>query len=331
MAFKKAAPQQAFVKMTLYGPPGSGKTFTALTMAEGLAKRRGKRVAMIDTEHGSDFYAKPVKARTTHPDGFDFDADYTRSIAAVLEDIRALDLSKYGVIVIDSISHIWEACIESWGGKKTKAETIPMHAWGQIKRPYKQLMALLVGLPCDVIICGRQKNVFEEDENDQIKKVGVALKAEGETQYEPHICARLETVIDPSDPNRTYCLMRVEKDRSSVLHGKKFVNPNFDTIAPILDVLNDKTQAPMEDEAERITQDADLLKKEAEEKQEKSKAIYADMHGKLATAESLEDLGAFVAAMKKSKKLLTDEHEAALVEMFNARREALANKVASKL
>jgi len=33
--FGKAAPKQARLKVAIYGPPGSGKTFTSLLMAEG--------------------------------------------------------------------------------------------------------------------------------------------------------------------------------------------------------------------------------------------------------------------------------------------------------
>ena len=37
--FRKAKAEQAALKIAMYGPPGSGKTFTTLLLAEGLAKR----------------------------------------------------------------------------------------------------------------------------------------------------------------------------------------------------------------------------------------------------------------------------------------------------
>lgn len=53
----------------LGGPPGSGKTFSALRLAEGFSRVRGGRPALIDTEAG--------RARKYHKDriadGFDFD------------------------------------------------------------------------------------------------------------------------------------------------------------------------------------------------------------------------------------------------------------------
>ena len=44
--FAKAKAEQAALKIGIYGPPGSGKSFTSLLMAEGLAKASGKRVRL---------------------------------------------------------------------------------------------------------------------------------------------------------------------------------------------------------------------------------------------------------------------------------------------
>ena len=74
MPFKKADPQQKFLKMGVYGPPGSGKTFTTLQYAEKLAEVTGKRIAFVDTERGTDFYVHKNKARAVHPEAFDFDS-----------------------------------------------------------------------------------------------------------------------------------------------------------------------------------------------------------------------------------------------------------------
>ena len=86
--FKKAEPKQAYLKVGFYGLPGSGKTLTALLIAEGLAKKSGKRVAYIDTERGTDFYAQAVEKRAIHPESFDFDALYSRSLLDALEARR---------------------------------------------------------------------------------------------------------------------------------------------------------------------------------------------------------------------------------------------------
>src|SRR5437660_9575109 len=113
--FRKAKAEQAALKMGVYGPPGSGKTFTSLLIAEGLAKITGKRIALVDTEHGSDFYCQKVLTRQVHPEAFDFDALYTRSIMKTVSAVKTLDTEQYGVVIIDSVTHLWQACIEAYG------------------------------------------------------------------------------------------------------------------------------------------------------------------------------------------------------------------------
>src|SRR5262249_40017278 len=131
--FTKPRALKAALKIALYGPAGSGKTFSALLVAEGLARHTGKRIAYIDTEFGTAFYGQHVAERAVHPEAFDFDVLYTKSITDVLGAVRGLDLATYGVVVIDSISHVWDAAIGAYAGKKTRAGTIPLHAWSTIK------------------------------------------------------------------------------------------------------------------------------------------------------------------------------------------------------
>lgn len=324
--FQKAAPQQARLKVSIYGPPGSGKTFSTLLMAEGLAKVRGKRVAYVDTERGTDFYAQKVPARRVHPDAFDFDALYTKSLAEVTEAVRSVDVNEHGVIVLDSISQLWDAAMDAYKGKRTSIDTIPMSAWGKIKKPYKDLIAFLIGSPFDVFILGRQKNVFEDNESGEMKKTGVSMRAEGETAYEPHICLRMEAV----GKVETDYMCHVEKDRTGVLAGKVIKNPSFTMVEPLLPLLGE-VQAPVEDEEERIAKDGELLDKQDGKdkvKIEKSLALFRDFSPRVMAAADLSELGAVAADLKKQNRYLQEEHSNALREMYKSRREKLVNEAA---
>lgn len=44
-----------------------------------------------------------------HPKAFDFDRVITRSLMEMIEVVENLDTSIYGVLIIDSIIHLWEA------------------------------------------------------------------------------------------------------------------------------------------------------------------------------------------------------------------------------
>src|SRR5260221_428110 len=51
MVFQRAVKRESKLRLALAGPAGSGKTYTALTLATALAD--GRPVAVVDTERGS--------------------------------------------------------------------------------------------------------------------------------------------------------------------------------------------------------------------------------------------------------------------------------------
>ncbi len=324
--FKKANPEQGFIKMSMYGPPGSGKTLTALMFAEFLSGN--KRIAVVDTERGTDFYVKDVKARSVHPSGFDVDCLYSRSIADVMDAVTGLDFKKYSVIVIDSISHLWDAAIDAYEGKLTSQDTIPMQAWGKIKKPYKVLIRFLMDAPCHVFILGRQKNIFEDD-GEKLKKTGVGMRAEGETEYEPHLCARMESRKSEHDSSKFNVVAIFEKDRTGILAGRSYANPKSDLLAPILPLLGDK-QAQSEDPDEVMAKDSELLSMQDEKKrskQDKSKILFSEMAGKVTACLSADELNAVAGEIKKQKRYLSEEHIASLTELYKSNRDGLVAKM----
>lgn len=289
--FQKAKAEQAALKIGVYGPPGSGKTFTSLLMAEGLSNASGRRVAYVDTEHGTDFYCKAVPTRAVHPAAFDFDAMYTRSITEVIAAVNGLKPAEYGVVVLDSITHLWEAAMAAYRGPRTKTGGIPINAWGRIKKPYKELMASLLSMPMHVIICGRQGLVYEKnEETEESEVVGVKMRAEGETPYEPHILIRMETVRAAKTNEISSVIAYAEKDRTGVLSGRSFINPTFATLCQPLMGLLGGTQAHIVTEDEAAAVDI-----EAMEQAERSKLVASANHlrefsGRIDLAPTLDDL-----------------------------------------
>lgn len=321
--FRKAKAEQAALKIGMYGPPGSGKSFTALLLAEGLAKATGKRVAYVDTEHGTDFYCKAVPSRAVHPDAFDFDALYSRSLTETLSSVKSIKTDEYGVVVLDSMTHLWEAAIAAYGGRKTRAGTIPMQAWGQIKKPYKELMAYLLSSPLHVIICGRQGTEYETDEEtDELKAVGYKMKAEGETPYEPHILIRMEAIKPRKTGEVATIIAYAEKDRTGVLSGRSFANPTFDTLAkPLLHLLGD-TQAQISTSDETAAQDAEKLGEQERDRQRTSAAHLKDFSARITLAKAekdLKDIGKEITPKIKAQMIPADV--ATLRETYQ-RREA---------
>lgn len=291
--FRKAKAGQAYLKVGMYGMPGSGKTFTSLLIAEGLAKATGKRIAYVDTERGTDFYCQAVEGRPVHPEAFDFDALYTKSLTEVISSCKALKPDEYSVIVIDSVTHLWEAAKLAYTGSRTRADTIPIYAWQKIKKPYKDLMAWLINAPFHVFILGRQANEMEEDETTgETRTVGVKMSAEKETPYEPHLCVRMEAIRSRKGAQAAIPSAFIEKDRTGLLNGKVIQWPNFESVAkPILPFLGlSQTPVQTDDEAARV--DADVISQQERDRERFSVTYRNNFESRFRLAISEADLEA---------------------------------------
>lgn len=327
MAFRKAKAEQAFLKMGIYGPTGSGKTFTSLLIAEGLADSMGLRVAYVDTERGTDFYSQEIEARGVHPEEFDFDRLDTKSLTQVLDEVKAIEAKTHGVVVIDSITHLWEAAIEGYGGATTSAGTIPFHAWGTIKKPYKELINELLNGSYHVIIAGRQKNIFSEDETGETKLSGVTMKAEGETPYEPHILIRMIRETSRKTTQLAPVSAFFEKDRTGILAGQTITLPaeqkngyTFDKLAaPFLEVMGGK-QATLQTSEEAGRGDAEIAADAKAAMVRHSSEKTVEFMARIHLSKSLDDLKLVTSELTATvKKTMEKTDVAKLREAFRNR------------
>jgi hypothetical protein len=149
----------AHLLIQLYGPPRSGKTYTALRIARGMVGIKGN-IGVLDTESGrARLYSDKV------PGGFvvgELTPPYTpRRYLEAIEEFLA-----YGVdiLVVDSFSHCWEGP----GGVLEMADKAEEHGkkglmkWLAPKRDYKKLISFLLSNRMHMILCSRAKQpIFE--------------------------------------------------------------------------------------------------------------------------------------------------------------------------
>ncbi|MBV9014305.1 MAG: AAA family ATPase [Alphaproteobacteria bacterium] len=149
----------AHLLIQLYGPPRSGKTYTALRIARGMVGPRGA-IGLLDTESGrARLYSDKV------PGGFvvgELTPPYTprRYLEAIEEFLR------YGIdiLVVDSFSHCWEGP----GGVLEMADQAEEHGktgllkWLRPKRDYKKLVSFLLSTRLHMILCSRAKQPIVE-------------------------------------------------------------------------------------------------------------------------------------------------------------------------
>lgn len=327
MGWKKAQPQQGYIKALFYGPQGTGKTVSALLCAEGLVGGTGKRIAMIDTERGSDFYAIKNDHRMFHPAPFDFDAEYTKSLTVATKRIRELKWDECGCLIIDSLTHLWESAQAAFAHKQNGDGKIPFHVWGAIKRPFRDLITYLIDAPVHVILCAREGTTYSTDaDTKQTKQTGAKADSEKNTAYEPHIVCRfaLETVAGATLP--VNCC-HVEKDRTSVIHGKVIDWPGFDSLfADVLPLLG-ATQAIVDKEEDAAFTDRLNLEKDQSEKVAASTIKRDQLVTRFSAAKTLEELMTIGKEITDAvKRTLLPEHLEALTGAFKRNRDRLVPK-----
>jgi hypothetical protein len=165
--FKKAIREGVGLLIGLAGESGSGKTYTALRLASGIAGK--KPFAVIDTEAG----------RAKHyADQFNFDHGDLKppfSPEAYAEAIRAADEAGYPVIVVDSMSHehagegglldMHEAEFERMG----RRDAVKMAAWIKPKTAHKKMVQRLLQVRAHLILCFRAEEKVEMKRNAEGK------------------------------------------------------------------------------------------------------------------------------------------------------------------
>lgn len=100
VTFNKATRGNIGLLLMIAGGTGSGKTWSAMELAKGMAL--GKRFAVCDTERGR----AAIYADQFDFDSFELDAPFTPD--RYLEVVLAAEAASYPVLLIDSQSHEWE-------------------------------------------------------------------------------------------------------------------------------------------------------------------------------------------------------------------------------
>jgi hypothetical protein len=207
--------------------------------------------------------------------------------------VRELNPATYGVIIVDSVSHLWDTLQASYTGYRTKLGGIPLEAWSKLKRPYLDLLAWLINSPFHVMTLGRQTGLFEDDEETgKLRAVGVKMRAEKETAYETHICIRMETVYEKSKAKKNVGFgvptAFIEKDRTGMLQGGIYPLPSFATIAlPLLPLLG-TVQAQVESEKDAGARDAEAIAQADRQKEAASLKVCEEIKANFTLARTLE-------------------------------------------
>lgn len=175
---RQAEKRKLALKILLSGSSGSGKTYSALRLATGIVNKAGGEIYLINTEGDrGEMYAEKFKYKIV-------DLPEPRSPENYIEAIQYCMDEGASVIIIDSLSHEWNYLNEQVNNMPGNS----FNNWGKQKPRHRKLVDFIVEAKVHIIATGRGKDEYVMETNDknktQIKKVGVGVQQEKDTEYE---------------------------------------------------------------------------------------------------------------------------------------------------
>ena len=176
--------------MALIGVAGSGKTYTALAIAQHL----GEKVAVIDTERGS---------ASKYSDQFEFDVleIETYSPKTYIEAMEAAEEAGYDVLIIDSLSHAWvgkDGALEQVdkAARRTQSGN-NFGAWRDVTPQHNAMVDAMISSKMHILGTMRAKTEYVQEKDPKsgrttIRKVGMAPIQRDGLEYEFDVVADLD-------------------------------------------------------------------------------------------------------------------------------------------
>ena len=187
---REAQREGARLVIGLQGISGSGKTYTALQLAWGMAGYDASKVGFLDTENRrGSLYADALRDASGNVHRF-LIGDLTPpfSPARYIEAIREFEKAGVEVLIIDSVSHEWAGqggCYDI-----AKNTTKRMDDWLTAKNEHKRFMNAMLQSSMHIIACIREAP--KTDFSDPKKPKALGLMPIQESQFVFELTASLQ-------------------------------------------------------------------------------------------------------------------------------------------
>ena len=197
--FQKAKREQVWLKVLLSGASGCGKSYSALKLATGIAKKCNSDIAFIGTEGSRNKY---------YADEFDYDLLELEEPFECEKYMDAIDQAVeggYKVLIIDSMTHEWKWLNEVHDKMPGNSFT----NWGKLKPRHHKFMEKVLRSPIHVIATARGKDdwVLEDKNGKQVpKKVGMGQQQDKDISYEYTVSLMIsqDTHVASADKDNTH-------------------------------------------------------------------------------------------------------------------------------
>jgi hypothetical protein len=313
-SFQKAQRIVKKARIGICGAAGSGKTLSALKIAEGL----GDRIALVDTENNSS---------VLYADRIDFDVlniEPPFEIDKYIKAIRQAEAAGYDVLILDSISHAWagEGGLLDTQGKLADGGMNSFTAWRKLTPQHNAFFESMIRSRLHLIAAMRSKNDYVVETNEKgksvPKKVGLAPVQREGMDYE------FDIVFD-LDLNHN---AQSTKDRSSLFDGRLVSKPDEKIGKQILEWL-DRGQQPAPAAKPGAPTETPMFNESGFLTGEKEAAAMLDAIQKAATVERLNSIEQ--SRLKGiSTKRLTEDQGKRIAEAITVKRRQLQSASQSK-
>jgi hypothetical protein len=223
--FKTARRKPIFLRMAITGITGSGKSYTALKMAQTFAQ--GGKVAVISTDGTAHLYA----------DKFSFDCCRlpNNHPSSYTEAIKYAVAEKYEILVIDSFSDEWAGL----GGVLEvvdQAKLVGKDGWQETRKPQAVLADLMATAPIHLIVTIKADEIVTQTVDTEGKPT--TIKLAGKLVQNKDMPYAFDIILTMGDPQGATAKCVVEKTRNPLLKGIICENPGSELAGAILAWLN---------------------------------------------------------------------------------------------
>lgn len=240
----------------LSGASGTGKTYTALLIARGIAEamtgRKGAPIGYIDTENRRALHYKEAFPEMVHMDFAAVDEDGKMlgfNPERWIEAINAADAADIPVVILDSMSHSWEGVggildmqAEELDRLTSEAEAkangryavdpakFSEQAWIRPKARYRRLIDRIVRAKTNVIICNRAKPVRQSGFGDKAKNARQTKLRRDDVPWDIAGDASMifemtvSVILDPSAPGCPVHQIKVADQFKALLDPRRPMN-----------------------------------------------------------------------------------------------------------
>lgn len=233
MQFTKATKKRARLRMALIGPPGSGKTYTALRVGGSLVP--DGKVGVVDTERGS---------ASKYASLFTFDALELDSFApkTYVEAIELADKVGFDVLIIDSLSHAWvgnEGALQMVDNISRRSKSgSSFNAWRDVTPEHNRMVDAILRSRAHIIVTMRTKTEYVLEKNEKTgrtapRKVGTAPVQRDGLEYEFDVVGDIDN-----------CNLQVTKTRCPDLTDAYIEKPGEKLARTLRDWLTDGVDEP---------------------------------------------------------------------------------------